>query len=168
MHSTFGGFAWIFRNLKGVHVTGPLKESIAERRQRDRGNLDVMEFMWQISSGNLTLEDRKRKFYSQSVRSNKIGPIVLPSLDALWHLTYGQKKALYGTSGRIAVGGPSDKDAVKGAGSGDEEDEKAQPRTNSMREPVAFMDMSVDFYEDMYDAYKAKVFAINHTKPHLR
>ena len=167
MHSTFGGFAWTSRNLKGVDVTGPLKESIAERKQRDRGNLDVMEYMWQITSGGLTLEDRKRKFYAQNVRSNKIGPIVLPTLDALWALTYGQKKALYGTSGRIAVGGPTDKDAKK-TGSEDEDDEKTQPRTNNMMEPVAFMDMTVGFYEDLFDAYKAKAFAINHSEPNLR
>jgi hypothetical protein len=127
------------------------EESIAERKERDKGNIDVMEYMWQVSGGILSHDDRKRKHYPQSIRSNKVGPIVLPDLDTLWSLNFGQKKALYGTGGRIAVGGPADK----------EEEEidakhKVVHRINTTVEPVAFMDMSVEFYEDMYDAYHAK------------
>ena len=131
------------------------EESIAERKERDKGSIDVMEYMWQVTAAAFCPKDRKRKHFPQSARSNKIGPIALPQLSSLWSLTFGQKKQLYGPLGRIAAGGPADKDEHE-----EPEDEKklslAKHRTNVTVEPVAFMDMSVQFYEDMYDAYRAK------------
>ena len=131
------------------------EKSIAERKERDKGNIDVMEYMWQVTAGMFCQKDGKRKHFPQSVRSNKIGPIALPDLASLWSLTFAQQKLLYGPLGRIAAGGPADKDDF------DElEDEKnnnpANHRTNVTVEPVAYMDMSAHFYEDLYDAYHAK------------
>jgi hypothetical protein len=61
---------------------------------------------------------------------------------------------LYGPPGRIAVGGSGhEKDED------DEDDEHEKPATRKAddSEPVAYGAMSVAFYEDLIDCYKAKV-----------
>ncbi len=140
-----------------------LEQSIADRRERSRGNLDVMEFTHFVTSKVLCLEDRKHLHYTGSLRSNCLGPVALPDYDALWMLPFGHKKSLYGVAGRVPVGGPGDR-ASEPSNLEDIDEEieswttRAPNRTNATLEPVCYGAETVEFYEDLIDWHRAKAF----------
>ena len=130
------------------------EKSVTDRRECNRGALDVMEFAYVFTSQPIMFEERKHKVYDCSVRSNLVGPVGRPDVDGLWQLTYGEKKKLYGDAGIVAVGG---KDTASALDDG-ESPSHQKPRNNSTQEPVAWAAESVEYYTDLIDWFKAWPF----------
>jgi hypothetical protein len=68
------------------------EQSMADRRDRTRGSLDVVEFCYFVSQKPLPMDDRKHKHYPGGVRSNSLGPVPLPDPESQWRLSVEQKK----------------------------------------------------------------------------
>jgi len=89
------------------------EEGLRKKGKSERGNvheateLDCVEYLQCLTSGDLKIRSLKRKRYDGTNQSNQIGPVTY-SPDRQWKLTFGEKKELLG-SRRVDVGGP-DKD----------------------------------------------------------
>ena len=126
---------------------------MSDRRERSKGALDVVEFMYHITQEAVVYKEAKHLHTKCSVRSNSLGPLAVPPLEDLWSLTFGQKKKLYGDMW-VDPGGkfpPDDDD-------GDDVKEKRPNRKESTIEAVCFGAMSVEYYEDMIAWQNAKGF----------
>lgn len=131
-----------------------VEQSVVSRRDRSRGNLDVIEFAHIVTGNPMSFgEDRKHKNYDCSVRSNLVGPVALPEREALWTITYKEKKDLYGTAGIIAVGG---KDGDNEDGADGANRSRQPPRNNQTQEPASYGALTTAFYDDLIDWFKVR------------
>ena len=116
-----------------------------DRRALVRGSVDQVEFMYAISRQTITVPEKAKLHFSGTNNGNYWGPIQLDEIPAVWHLTFVQKKQLYGVANRVLAGGP-----------GPEDTEKIKPRNNEDSEPVTWHGKPQTFYEEVSHCYNAR------------
>ena len=82
--------------------------------------------------------------YHGSTAGSMIGPVVMPSPEQIWSLTWKLKKELYGTANLVPVGGSIGEEIVDFSGG---------PRTNDQVEPAFHHSYPVSFYLEILQAF---------------
>ena len=122
------------------------EDSLRERRERTRTSLDQVEYGHIVTAATIQIDDRPRLELPGTTLGNLLGPVGLPPHEAMWRLTFAEKKVIY-ASNRIDVGGPTP--GING---------KHNARDNSDLEPVAFHGQSKAMYAELGHMLKAKAF----------
>jgi hypothetical protein len=94
-----------------------------------------------LTHNRLALPERPRKHYPGSNCGDCLAGVKVPPPTSVWHLTWKEKKALYGKRMLIAVGGrtegvPANAHTV------------VSKRSDNAKEPVCYHPMPKEFYED--------------------
>ena len=128
------------------------EESLATRKKRLRGTASLKQIEWAhiLSCGRLSLPSRQRKFYSGSSSGDLIQGVVKPTLSDEWHLSWKEKKSLYGKRHLIAVGGKTEE-------AGDDGPARIGDRTANAMEPVCFHSMPAEFYAELIHTFFCKL-----------
>jgi len=121
---------------------------MTQRLQRVKGGIATYrqeEHLCIVSASTPALKPTKFQHYTGSAAGSMIGPIIIPSSDALWTRPWPVKKEIFTAANMIAVGGRVD----------DEEDDltvKAKPRDKDTIEPVFFHALPQTFYSELLGA----------------
>jgi hypothetical protein len=124
------------------------EDSMIQRLQRVKGGIATYrqeEHLYIVSASTPALKPTKFQHYKGSTAGSMIGPIIMPSSDALWTRPWPVKKEIFTAANMIAVGGRVD----------DEEDDlavKAKPRAKDTIEPVFFHALPQTFYSELLGA----------------
>jgi len=124
------------------------EDSMTQRLQRVKGGIATYrqeEHLYIVSASTPALKPTKFQHYTGSTAGSMIGPIIMPSSDALWTRPWPVKKEIFTAANMIAVGGRVD----------DEEDDltvKAKPRDKDTIEPVFCHALPQTFYSELLGA----------------
>ena len=125
------------------------EDSLRKRRAlvRDETHFDCIEYMSIVTLNQFPagLATCKRIHYGGTNRSNRIGDVVMPEMDTLWHLTVKQKHELHGTY-RVAVGGPTPGEAGPGRG--------AKRKSVDSRETAFWRSRPVKLLQELRHSYQ--------------
>ena len=127
------------------------ERALASRRNVVRGvnTLDQVEYLHVVSKEAPRIADRARRHFPGSSYGNCIGPVTPENAETLWHLTVAQKKALYGVTGRIEVGGKTP---------GVADSTKAPRRCDGDLEPVCYHSLPKTLIEELTHCYEIKAW----------
>ena len=83
------------------------EDSLGKRRSKERGIVAQVEGLHVLSKGVLSLTRVNRKVYKGTNMGTLIGPVVVDSYTdkGVWRLPTEKKKLVYGSSGKVLVGG---------------------------------------------------------------
>jgi hypothetical protein len=130
------------------------EESLVMRLARQRGTVGTyrqQEHLYVVSATLPAVRPVKFQNYNGSSAGTMMGPIILPRLDACWHLSWADKKLLYTPLHLIAVGGKLDEEEDMLPG------EKPPKREDSKPEPVFYHALPETFYEELLRAFPLSV-----------
>ncbi|CAL1126898.1 unnamed protein product [Cladocopium goreaui] len=91
---------------------------------------------------------KKRRHYGGTSHGDCIGPVLAPDWDdekETWRVTYGEKKLLYGTANRIAVGGRADEPVA--------DHQKGIRRKDTDVEPVAYHSLPSEAVAEVFHEF---------------
>ena len=119
------------------------EDTYRERLGCIRGDLHLIEHMYIVASKTMELPEQPRTMYnlvSKTTRGDTSGPILFKSWTEIWKATVQDKRAIYGASNRVAIGG-----------SGPDADASAANRKSlTDLEPIVLHSMPVEFYFVMF------------------
>jgi hypothetical protein len=137
------------------------EESLAAWKKKARSptlGVKQMEMAHILTHNKICLPERPRKHYPGTNCGDVLADVKVPPPEAVWQLTWKEKKQLYGKKQLIAVGGKTDAGCV-GRDSG-----QIAKRTDATVEPVIFHPMPPWFYETILsDFFANKVFDLTPT-----
>jgi len=122
------------------------EQSLAARKEKNRGLLNQIEMVHVFSKGAMVLNKCAQKHYSGTSLGNNIGPIVVPKYDdpAVWRVTADVMRKIYGKTGKILVGGPCPVPVV------------AKPEFLDNCEPVTWHGSCPALYEELLHSFNVK------------
>lgn len=90
------------------------EKSLMARRDVNRGLMNQVEIMSVFSRGPLVIKRTQRKHFEGTTLGNVIGPVAVPRYEdaTVWKVEPKVKKEIYGTKGKVLVGGPCPGSAV--------------------------------------------------------
>ena len=102
------------------------------------------------------LRSSPRQHYSGTTATNGLGPVVLPDISSLWHVSWPVKKDIYGKHGLIPVGGkaPGEDDTGSEADEPGRATPPPQARNAGTSEPVAWHSMPQLFWQEVLFDFK--------------
>jgi hypothetical protein len=102
------------------------------------------------------LRSSPRQHYSGTTATNALGPVVLPDISSLWHVSWPVKKDIYGKHGLIPVGGkaPGEDDTGNEADGPGRATPPPQARNAGTSEPVAWHSMPELFWQEVLFDFK--------------
>ena len=130
------------------------EESVTKQRgaaPRSGMTLEQVESFWYISQGTLKAKKCNRlNFEGKTTAGMIIGPCALPDYEsdpAIWKMSIGEKKRLYGAARLVPSGAPPS--SADNNESATEEPKQKKPRTDATVEPVSFFGMTTKLAEDI-------------------
>ena len=124
------------------------EESLKKRRNRvhgGTGSLQQIEWVHMLAHSRISVPERRRKHFDGSTAGDLINGIELPELGKEWHVTWKDKKAMYGKRNLIAVGGKTE--GIQG---------EAERKTDSTVVPLSYHGMPIIFYKELLHMFFVK------------
>ncbi|CAK0817571.1 unnamed protein product [Prorocentrum cordatum] len=124
------------------------EESLKKRRNRvhgGTGSLQQVEWVHMLAHSRISVPERRRKHFEGSTAGDLINGIELPELSKEWHVTWKDKKAIYGKRNLIAVGGKTE--GIQG---------EAERKTDSTVVPISYHGMPLLFYKELLHMFFVK------------